>query len=127
MAIATSKDGATRGPLIRVAPAWRPIADAAWPDWHTGVPTLVNGTTTLRELDSADAPSLLEMISTEEVSQFICAPPTTVEGYEQFINWSHRRRAEGRYVCFGVLPEGFDVAVGIFQLQVGSAPSSGGN
>jgi len=113
-----------------VVPATAPRASdgcAQWPQWPSVPPTLINRTTTLRELRSVDAPSLLEMISTEEVSRFICSPPTTLEGYNQFIEWSHRRRAEGRYICFGVIPDGFEVAVGIFQLQVrpGDAPEWG--
>jgi len=89
-----------------------------WPHWPSVVPTLVNGTTTLRELCEADAPSLLALISTEQVSEFISTPPTTLEGYQAFIRWSHRRRAERRLLCFGVVPGGFEAAVGIFQLQV---------
>jgi hypothetical protein len=46
----------------------------------------------MRELRREDAPTLLAMLTTEEVSRFITPPPTTVEGYERFIAWTHRER-----------------------------------
>ena len=72
---------------------------------------------TLRELRLSDAPSLLAMLSTEEVARFISPPPTTVDGFERFIAWTHRERAAGNYVCFGVVPHGMDTAIGIFQVR----------
>ena len=72
---------------------------------------------TLRELRLSDAPSLLAMLATEEVARFISPPPTTVEGFERFIAWTHRERAAGNYVCFGVVPHGMDTAIGIFQVR----------
>ncbi len=62
-------------------------------------------------------PSLLAMLSTEEVSRFISPPPTTVEGFERFIAWTHRERVAGNYVCFGIVPEGLDAAIGLFQVR----------
>ena len=72
---------------------------------------------TLRELRLSDAPSLLAMLSTEEVARFISPPPTTVEGFERFIAWTHRERAAGNYTCFAVVPHGMDTAIGIFQVR----------
>ena len=72
---------------------------------------------TLRELRLSDAPSLLAMLTTEEVARFISPPPTTVEGFERFIAWTHRERAAGNYVCFAVVPHGMDTAIGIFQVR----------
>ena len=72
---------------------------------------------TLRELRLSDAPSLLAMLSTEEVARFISPPPTTVEGFERFIAWTHRERAAGNYACFAVVPHGMDTAIGIFQVR----------
>jgi RimJ/RimL family protein N-acetyltransferase len=87
------------------------------PEWHAFVPLLMNRTTRLRELQISDAPWLLSLLSTEEVSRFISPPPTTVQGFEQFVRWSHKRRAAGSYVCFGIVPAGYDHAIGIFQIQ----------
>ncbi len=62
----------------------------------------------LRELRAEDAPALLAMLTTEEVSRFISPPPTTVEGFERFIAWTQREREAGNYICFGVVPAGHD-------------------
>lgn len=93
-----------------------------WPAWRTIVPTLINGTTRLRELRRADAASLLSMLAPKEVSRFIAPPPTTLQGFEEFVGWTHRKRCAGQYICFGIVPAGFDVAIGIFQLQLAAVP-----
>jgi RimJ/RimL family protein N-acetyltransferase len=86
-------------------------------DWRTALPVLQAGAVTLRELRLSDAASLLEMLTTEEVARFISPPPTSVEGFERFIAWTHRERVAGRYICFGVVPDGFDHAIGIIQVR----------
>ena len=86
-------------------------------DWRQRLPVLTGTMVTLRELRLSDAPSLLAMLSTEEVARFISPPPTTVEGFERFIAWTHRERSAGAYVCFAVVPHGMDTAVGIFQVR----------
>jgi RimJ/RimL family protein N-acetyltransferase len=86
-------------------------------DWRQALPVLSGSMVTLRELRLSDAPSLLAMLSTDEVARFISPPPTTVEGFERFIAWTHRERAAGNYVCFAVVPHGMDSAVGIFQVR----------
>ena len=45
-------------------------------DWRQALPVLTGTLVTLRELRLSDAPSLLAMLSTEEVSRFISPPPT---------------------------------------------------
>jgi ribosomal-protein-alanine N-acetyltransferase len=57
------------------------------------------------------------MLATEEVARFITPPPTTVEGFERFIEWTHLQRAQGAYACFAVVPDGMDTAIGIFQVR----------
>jgi len=86
-------------------------------DWKQTLPVLTGSMVTLRELRLSDAPSLLAMLSTEEVARFISPPPTTVEGFERFIAWTHRERAAGNYACFAVVPHGMDAAIGIFQVR----------
>ena len=86
-------------------------------DWRQALPVLTAGGVTLRELQHSDAASLLEMLASVEVARFISPPPTTVEGFERFIAWTHQERAEGRYVCFAVVPAGLTQAVGIFQIR----------
>jgi RimJ/RimL family protein N-acetyltransferase len=86
-------------------------------DWRDGLPVLAGKQVTLRELRASDAPSLFAMLTTEEVSRFISPPPSTVEGFERFIAWTIRQRAAGSYVCFAVTVQGFDTAIGIFQVR----------
>jgi len=86
-------------------------------DWRSGLPLLTGSVVTLRELQLSDAPSLLAMLTTEEVARFISPPPSTLEGFERFIAWTHRQRAAGQYVCFAVVPRGSDTAVGLFQVR----------
>ena len=86
-------------------------------DWRAGLPVLTGDQFVLRELRIEDAPTLLAMLTTEEVSRFISPPPTTVEGFERFITWAHREREQGNYICFGVVPAGMTTAIGLFQLR----------
>ena len=86
-------------------------------DWKSGLPVLTGSSFTLREMRLEDAPSLLAMLTTEEVARFISPPPTTVQGFERFIAWAARERAAGTYACFAVVPAGTDTAVGIFQVR----------
>jgi RimJ/RimL family protein N-acetyltransferase len=86
-------------------------------DWRTGLPTLTGSMVTLRELRIDDAPALLAALTTDEVMRFISPPPTSVDGFERFIAWTHRQRAAGQYVCFAVVPRGSDIAIGLFQVR----------
>lgn len=86
-------------------------------DWRAGLPIIAGSNFTLRELRSDDAASLLAMLTTEEVARFISPPPTTVEGFERFIEWTHLERHAGNFICFGIVPAGMEHAVGIFQLR----------
>ena len=86
-------------------------------DWKQGLPVLSGHGITLRELRVSDAPALLSLLTTEEVTRFISPPPTTTEGFERFIQWAQRERMAGRYICFAVVPDGYDSAIGIFQVR----------
>jgi len=86
-------------------------------DWRQAVPALFGVRLTLRELRRSDAPMLFAMLRTEEVERFITPAPTTVQGFERFIAWSIHEREAGRYVCFGIVPDGLDHAVGIIQVR----------
>ena len=105
-------------PHLDTAPdAMPPDGEAVASDWRTGLPHLTGSSITLRELRMSDARSLLAMLTTEEVSRFISPPPTTVEGFERFIAWTHRQRAAGDYICFAVVPNGCEDAIGLFQVR----------
>ena len=86
-------------------------------NWKSALPVMAGTTFTMRELRIEDAPSLLAMLTTEEVSRFISPPPTTVQGFERFIVWTHHERRAGSYACFAIVPNGLDVAIGIFQVR----------
>ena len=86
-------------------------------DWRNRLPVMAGKQVVLRELRASDAPSLFAMLTTEEVARFISPPPTTVEGFERFIAWTLRQRSAGTYACFAVTLQGFDTAIGIFQLR----------
>jgi RimJ/RimL family protein N-acetyltransferase len=86
-------------------------------DWRTGLPMLSGSLVTLREMRVTDAPALFAALTTAEVARFISPPPTSVEGFEKFIAWTHRQRAAGQYVCFAVIPRGSETAVGLFQVR----------
>ena len=92
-------------------------AAATRADWRTSLPKLARPDFVLRELVAADAPSLLAMVSTEEVSRFISPPPTTIAGFETFIAWTIQQREKGTSISFGVVPAGLTTAIGLFQLR----------
>jgi RimJ/RimL family protein N-acetyltransferase len=86
-------------------------------DWKKQLPVLRAKGITLRELRMCDAAPLLTLLTTEEVTRFISPPPPTFEGFERFVQWTQREREAGRYVCFAIVPDGFDTAAGIFQVR----------
>ena len=102
--------------VISTVPLAEP-APLAKNDWRSGLPTLTGSLVTLRELRASDARSLFIALTTDEVTRFISPPPTTVEGFEKFIAWTHRQRAAGQYVCFAIVPRGADTAIGLFQIR----------
>jgi ribosomal-protein-alanine N-acetyltransferase len=86
-------------------------------DWQHRLPTLRGGHVVLREMRVSDAPSLFALLTSSEVSRFISPPPSSVEGFERFIAWTERQRAAGAYACYAVTLDGFDTAIGIFQIR----------
>jgi RimJ/RimL family protein N-acetyltransferase len=94
-----------------------PVPEAPSSDWRIELPTLAGSRVALRDLRLADAPSLLAAMSSEEGSRFISPPPTSVEGFERFIAWSHRQRTAGQYISFAIVPQGSETSIGLFQLR----------
>ena len=86
-------------------------------DWRRGLPVLAGKNVRLRDLRTSDAASLFALLTTEEVARFISPPPTSVEGFERFIAWATRQRDAGTYACFAVTVDGFNTAIGIFQIR----------
>ena len=87
------------------------------PDWRRRLPVLGGTLVRLREPRRSDAASLFAMLTIEDVARFISPPPTTVEGFERFIARTSRRRSAGVSVCFGVTLQGYDTAIGVFQVR----------
>jgi RimJ/RimL family protein N-acetyltransferase len=96
-------------------------AEAAAPsrslDWRDRLPVMRLGKVTLRELQPGDAQTLWAFVNSAEVTQFLSPPPVTVDGFEQFIAWTHRQRAVGVQASTAVVIDGFDAPVGLFQLR----------
>jgi len=86
-------------------------------DWRHGLPVLRGNGVTLREMRMSDAPALLSLLTSEEVTRFISPPPSTLQGFERFIAWTEAEREAGRYACFAIVPDGYETAVGIFQVR----------
>src|SRR5207248_661486 len=86
-------------------------------DWQQRLPFLCGTRVVMRELRRSDAMSLFAMLNSEEVSRFISPPPSTVDGFERFIDWTLRQRVAGAYVCFAVTLSDDDTAIGLFQVR----------
>ena len=100
--------------VSRPAAETRPATGA---DWRSALPELSNDIVTLREVRVTDAPALFAMLSSEAVGRFMSAAPMDVSGFVRFIEWTVAERAAGRYMCFAVVPAGYDVPVGILQIR----------
>jgi len=94
-----------------------PPATVVSTDWQQRLPVLSGHQVVMREMRESDAASLFALLTAEEVTRFISPPPSTVEGFEKFIAWTHRQRAAGTYVCFAVTLKEYDTAIGIFQVR----------
>jgi len=105
-------------PVTDTVTGFRPATtEVVSTDWRDALPVLVGQHVALREMRTSDAPSLFALLTTEEVARFISPPPSSVEGFERFIQWAARQRSAGSYVCFAVTLAESDTAVGIFQIR----------
>jgi RimJ/RimL family protein N-acetyltransferase len=86
-------------------------------DWQFGLPTIRGPKVTLRELRESDAEALLAMLTSEEVAEFVSPLPRTVEGFSSFISDVQNERLVGSSFCFGIVPDGYDDAMGLFQVR----------
>jgi ribosomal-protein-alanine N-acetyltransferase len=94
-----------------------PPARAQCPEWRDQPPVLHAPGFELREVEARDARSLLAMLTTPQVTRFITPPPKTLDGFERFIEWARTQRAAGAFLCFAVVPQSSNEAVGVFQLK----------
>jgi RimJ/RimL family protein N-acetyltransferase len=85
-------------------------------DWRLRLPVLAGERIRLRELQPGDAASLLALLTNDEVTRFISPPPTTLEGFEGFIDWTARQRSAGAHAGFAATLRGSDNLIGLFQV-----------
>jgi RimJ/RimL family protein N-acetyltransferase len=85
--------------------------------WTHDIPRLSGAVVAMREVVDADAPTLFELLSVPSVTEHLSAPPPSVEAFAGFIAWAHQQRASAKGVCFGMVPNGLDAAVGVIQLR----------
>jgi ribosomal-protein-alanine N-acetyltransferase len=111
-----------RKTAISVAPHFNPSlqveARGYANHWRHALPVLASEQIILREVRVSDAAALKSFLTTPETTRFISAPPSSVEGFEQFISASQRARAEGRGACFAVTVRGSDIAIGLVQVRM---------
>jgi ribosomal-protein-alanine N-acetyltransferase len=86
--------------------------------WREPPPALHGNLTTLREVAPSDVYPLFALFSDPVVTAYMAPPPPTLAKFAGFIEWSFQQREQGRGVCFGIVPEGMDVAVGILQVRM---------
>ena len=91
--------------------------------WTTAVPSLHGDFTTLREVAASDVYTLFTLFSDPAVTAHMAPPPPTLAKFAGFVEWSHQQRAQGHGVCFGIVPDGMTVAVGILQVRLEPAAS----
>lgn len=115
---AASMDQAMKNlePIRFDTPGTEPVMEVV-ADWTKGLPVFRGQRVMLRELVKSDATTLLSMLASEEVAKFISPPPTTPEGFEKFIAWVIRERQAGNQMTFGIVPEGYEHAVGLVQVR----------
>ena len=85
-------------------------------DWWAEPPALVSREVTLRALGPADAGALVTTLASPAVGQYISSGPATLDEARSFIDWTRRAREAGRYICFGIVPNGLTEIVGLFQI-----------
>jgi [ribosomal protein S5]-alanine N-acetyltransferase len=86
--------------------------------WTDRVPALEGDLTMLREVAASDVQTLFTLFSDPAVTAYMAPPPPTLAKFAGFVEWSHQQRAQGRGVCFGIVPDGTTAAVGILQVRL---------
>jgi RimJ/RimL family protein N-acetyltransferase len=59
----------------------------------------------------------MAMLTSEEVAEFISPLPRTMDGFNGFISEVRHERLAGQSFCFAIVPEGYDDAMGLFQVR----------
>jgi ribosomal-protein-alanine N-acetyltransferase len=92
--------------------------------WTDQVPSLHGDLTMLREVVASDVYTLFTLFSDPVVTAYMAPPPPTLAKFAGFVEWSQQQRAQGRGICFGIVPDGMTAAVGILQVRSLDSTSS---
>jgi len=87
------------------------------PRWGSALPVLAGQGLTLREVEAADAPHLLRVLSAPDIRAFIDPPPLTEKLFRQYIAWAIRERELGRAACYAVVVDGSSAPSGLVQIR----------
>ncbi len=85
--------------------------------WRSVPPTLRGHNVWLRDVEEADAASLLALLSREEIARVIAPPPRSVGELTSRIEAARLERSEGRGICFACVPDKLASPVGLFRLR----------
>jgi RimJ/RimL family protein N-acetyltransferase len=102
---------------VSTPPQQVPQAPPSAFDWHFGLPMFRADKVTIREVRDSDAPALMAMLTSEEVAEFVSPLPRTIDGFKRFIAEAHDQRLRGNSFCFGIVPDGYEDAMGLFQVR----------
>ncbi len=86
-------------------------------DWREELPLLTGRLVSLREIAATDAPTLVSLLTTPEVSRFLSQPPTTVAEFRRFVEWAVAERVAGRYICYVIVPHEAQRPVGLIHVR----------
>jgi RimJ/RimL family protein N-acetyltransferase len=88
--------------------------------WQQGLPSLTGSLVVVREVERRDAVSLHEALFVPEVvaaSHLIAPVGPGAEAFSRFIDAAHLDRAAGHRLCFGIVPRGCDIAIGVVDVR----------
>jgi ribosomal-protein-alanine N-acetyltransferase len=91
--------------------------------WTRELPQLHGDLTMLREVAVSDVYTLFTLFSDPAVTAHMGPSPSTLARFAGFVEWSQQQRLQGHGVCFGIVPKGMAVAVGIIQVRLQPTPS----
>jgi RimJ/RimL family protein N-acetyltransferase len=90
------------------------------PDWRESLPVLTGALVVVRELRPDDAESLHEALFVPEIvaaSHLVAPLGSDAVAFAKFIEAAHRDRAAGHRLCFGIVPRGCDIAIGLIEIR----------
>jgi RimJ/RimL family protein N-acetyltransferase len=87
------------------------------PDWRNEPPTLTGRFVSLREVQTTDAPVLVELLTAPDVSRYLSAPPETASDFQRYVAWAVSERQAGRYFAFSMVPHEAQQPVGMAYLR----------